>query len=293
MKSAEQIEQSIRKLDIEAGAQRRERTLHDLVAAHTQQKAKPQASGRRCFGRTIMRRKSLRIAAAVALAVLLVGAFSPGTGSVALSQTQHAVNTTLAWLKSMIVGGSIGEPPALSPGADEIGEQTANPNRREVTCAVGFFAVSEDEQDLWQSLRDQGIELVRVSTDPEVYYATLSREQAQSFDASVTLKRLSEPRVTVLEGESAFIAVTDVTPQGPQGLAVAWLPTVSSDGRKIESTISFHDGHDGFEIPSVSTESGGVVLILARRMLPDQENGSQSAGGGSKDILIRIQVDIP
>jgi len=237
-----------------------------------------------------MRRKSLRIAAAVALAVLLVGAFSPGTGSVALSQTQHAVNTTLAWLKSMIVGGSIGEPPALSPGADEIGEQTANPNRREVTCAVGFFAVSEDEQDLWQSLRDQGIELVRVSTDPEVYYATLSREQTQSlsFDASVTLKCLSAPRVTVLEGESGAIAITDMTPQGPLGLAVAWLPTISSDGKKIESTISFHDGRNGFEIPNAGTEPGGVVLIRARGIFPGLDEGS----GSPNEILIRLQMDI-
>jgi len=293
MKSAQQIEQSLRRLDVEVSQEKRERTLRDLVAVHTQQRAETQASSQRSPGRTIMRQKSLRIAAIVTLAVLLIGAFRLGAGSVARSQTHRAVNTTLAWLKSMIVGNSIGEPPALSPGADEIGEQTANLNRREVTCVARVSVVSADEQGLWQSLRDQGIELVRVSTDPEVYYATLSREQAQSFDVSVTLKRLSEPRVTVLEGESAFIAVTDVTPQGPQGLAVAWLPTVSSDGRKIESTISFHDGHDGFEIPSVSTESGGVVLILARRMLPDQENGSQSAGGGSKDILIRIQVDIP
>jgi hypothetical protein len=292
MKSAEQIERSIRKLDIEAGAQRRERTLHDLVAAHTQQKAKPQASGRRSFGRTIMRRKPLRIAAAVTLAVLLVGAFSPGTGSVALSQTQRAVNTTLAWLKGMIVGNSIGEPPASSPGADEIGEQTANPNRREVTCAARLFKVSADEQGLWQALRDQGIELVRVSTDPEVYYAVLSQEQAQSFDASVTLKCLSAPRVTVLEGESGAIAIVDMTTQGPQGLAVGWLPTVSSDGRKIESTISFHDGRTGFEIPNASTESGGVVLILARRMHLDHDNGSPSTSGGSQDLLIRIQVDI-
>ncbi len=45
--------------------------------------------------------------------------------------------------------------------------------------------------------------------DPEVYYAALSPEQAESFDASVTLKCLSAPRVTVLEGESAAIAVKD------------------------------------------------------------------------------------
>jgi DNA-directed RNA polymerase specialized sigma24 family protein len=148
------------------------------------------------------------------------------------------------------------------------GEQTPNPDRRPVTCATRFFKVSQEEQGLWQSLRDQGIELVGVSTDPEVYYAALSPEQAQSFDASVTLKCLSAPRVTVLDGESAAIAVKDWTLQGPHGLAVAWLPTISSDGKEIQSTVSFHDGRNGFEIPNVSTESGGVVLIRARGIFP-------------------------
>ncbi len=111
MKSTEQIEQSLRRLHVEAGAERRERTRRDLVAAHIQQKKEPQAPSLRNLGRTMMRNKPLRIAAAVALAVLLVGAFSLGTGSVARSQTRHAVNTTLAWLKSMIVGGSVAKPP--------------------------------------------------------------------------------------------------------------------------------------------------------------------------------------
>lgn len=288
MKSAEQIERSIRRLGIEASAEKRERTRCDLIDAHTRQKERMPASSRQRLGRTVMRHKSLRIAAAVALAVLLISAFHPGTGSVALSQTQRVVNTTLAWLKSMIVGGPVGEPAALSPGAGEIGERTADPNRREVTCAASFFMVPEDEQGLWQSLRDQGIEFVRVSMDPEAYCATLSREQAQSFDASVTLKCLSAPRVTVLEGESGAIAITDTTPQGPQGLAVAWLPTISSDGREIESTISFHDGRNGFEIPIAGTESGGVVLIRTRGIFRGLDEGS----GSPKEILIRLQMDI-
>jgi hypothetical protein len=290
MMSAEQIERSIRKLDIEAGAQRRERTLHDLVAAHTQQKAKTPASSRRSLGRTIMRQKSLRIAAVVTLAVLLIGAFSLGTGSVARSQTQRAVNTTLAWLKYMIVGGEMQTPPSHGPG--EVGEQAANPNIREITCTARLFVVPQDEQGLWQSLRDQGIELVEVSTDPQVYYATLSREEAQSFDASVdasvSLKRLSAPRVTVGEGESAAIAIKDWTPQGPLGLAVGWLPTISSDGKRIESTISFHDGHNGFEIPNADTEPGGAVLIRARGIWLGLNQGSSP-----NETLIRLQVDLP
>lgn len=283
MKSAEQIERSLKRLYIEAGAERRERTLSDLVKAHEQHKQQTPASSWRSFGSIMMKRKSMSIAAVIALAVLLIGVFSLGTGSVALSQTQHAVNATLAWLKNMIVGG-----PASPPGAGESTKQTPDPERREITCAARVFKVSENEQSLWQFLQDQGIELVRVSTDPEVYYATLSPEQAQSFDASVVLKCLATPRVTVPEGESGAIAIHDSTPQGPRGLAVAWLPTISSDGTRIESTISFHDGRDGFEVPNVSTESGGVVLIRAKGMFPDTEPG----GNNSVELLMRVQVNI-
>jgi len=233
-----------------------------------------------------MRQKSLRVAAIVTFAVILIGAFSPGTGSVARSQTHHAVNATLAWLKSMIVGGETETPPALSPRAGEIGEQTPDPNRREVTCAASFFKVREDEEGLWQSLRDQGIEFVRVSTDPEAYCATLSREQAQSFDAFVTLKCLSAPRVTVLEGESGAIAITNAQP--PSGLALGWLPMVSTDGKEVQSTISFHDGRNGFEIPNASTESGGGVLIRARGLFPSLDEGSE----GIEEVLIRLRMDI-
>ncbi len=66
---------------------------------------------------------------------------------------------------------------------------------------------------------------------------------------------------------------------------------MSSDGKEVQSTISFHDGHNGFEIPNVSTESGGVVLIHAKGMFP----GSQSIGeqdNRSIEVLVRLQVDV-
>jgi hypothetical protein len=285
MKSAEQIEQSLRKLALETDAPRRERTLHDLVEAHTQRK--PQAAGLRNAGRTIMRQRSFRIAAMVALVVLLVGAFSLSTGSVARSQTQHAVNATLTWLKSMIVGGPVEPAPEPSPGAKGGSEQMPAPHGRAVTCVARFFKVSEAQQDLWRSLEDQAIELARVSIDPEVYCVTLSREQTQWFDTTVTLPCLAAPRVTILEGHSGAICVTDMTPESPRGLALAWQPTVSDDGQEIVSTISFHDGRHGFEIPSATTEPGGTVLIRAKGIFPDTEPGA----AGATEILMRMQVD--
>ena len=294
MKSAEQIEQSIRRLAVEAEVERREQTLHDLVEAHTRQKEERPASGRRNLRRIIMTHGTRRIAAVIALAIVLVGALSLGTGSVAFSQAGHAVNSTLSWLRDMVLGTEAGAPgteESVPPARSSDGsEETANPNRKAITYAARIFRVPESETGVWQSLRDQGIELVRVLTDPEVCYATLSREQGESFDASVALQSFTSPRVTVSDGDTATIALTEANPR--RGLALGLLPALSSDGKEVQSTVSFHDGHEGFEIPSVSTESGGVVVILAKRMLPDQENGSPSASGGSKDILIRIRVDI-
>ncbi len=89
------------------------------------------------------------------------------------------------------------------------------------------------------------------------------------------------------EGESGAIALHDTTPEGPRGLAIAVLPFVSSDGTEITSTISFHDGRNGFEIPEVSIESGGAVLIHAKGIFPDSEQDT----GGSTEILMCVQVD--
>lgn len=286
MKSAEQIEQSIRRLDVEASPERREHTLRDLVGAHTRQKEKTPASRWWNFRRTTMTIGTRKIAATVVLAVLLAVALGLGTGSVALSQTHHMVNATLAWLKSMIVGGEPATPPGLPPGAGQAGEQMANPNLRVVTCAARFFRVPADEQSVWQSLKNQGIELVAVSADPPVYYATLSRAQAESIDDCLTLPCLSAPRVTTSEGDTVALAVTNTQPAG--GLALGWLPTVSSDGKKVQSTISFHDGQRGFELPNVSTESGGVVLLRAKGMFAGLNQDSSYAG----EVLIRLQVDI-
>jgi len=282
MKSAEQIEQSLRRLEVEASGESRELTRRDIIGAHARQKEKTAAFGQRSHARTVIKCRSLRIAAAVALALLLVGAFRPGTGSVALSQTHHAVSATLAWLKSMIAGGEIQAPPALPPAA---GQERA-PDRRAVACAARFFRVSADDQGVWQSLRGQGIELAAVSTDPEVYYATLSREQAESVDSTLTLECVSAPRVLTTEGDTAAVAVTNTQASG--GLALGWRPEVSSDGKEVLSTISFHDGHRGFEIPNVSTEPGGVVLLRAKGMFSGLNQDSSYA----EEVLIRLQMDI-
>jgi hypothetical protein len=290
MKSAERIEQSVQKLHIETDAESREHTLRDLVETHTQQKRRTQAFSLLGYGRTIMKQKQKRIAAVVAVGVLLIGVFSLGTGSVAFSQATHAASSTLSWLKSMLTGNAPEEPAALPPEPAETGEQTPDPDRRVISCAARFFDVPESQQGLWQSLKDQGIEFVEASAEPPVQYAVLSPGQAESFSAGATLRRISAPRVTVLEGETAGIAMTNDQQSG--GLALGWLPTISGDGKGVLSTLSFHDGQNGFEIPDVSTEPGGMVLIRARGMFPDAKDGPGQNSGDAGEVLVQIQVEI-
>jgi len=222
-----------------------------------------------------MRHKPTRIAALIALAVLLAGVFGLGGGSVAFSQVGHAVSSTLVRLKELILEIRTGEPmarppllPAQSSGADK---QAPASDLRAVMCAARFFTISATEQAVWQSLRDQGIGLIQTSVAPETYYATLSREPADRFEDGLTVGPISSPRIIVSEGQEGMIG-TDV-------FALAWLPTLSSDGGRIASTFSFHDGENGFEVPNVSTEEGGVVLVQVRGIIPTGE-----------DVLILLRV---
>ncbi len=286
MKSAEQIEQSLRKLHVQPSEEEHERTRRDLVEVHRRRGENMPVSRPRSLRRAMTAVGRRRAAATVALAVLLISVVSLGTGSVALSQTHHMVNATLAWLKSLIVGDGAESPPPLPSGASQAGERTANPNVRSVACAARFFRVPTGAQSIWQALENQGIELVIVSTDPEVYYATLSRAQAESIDASLTLPCISAPRVTTSEGDTAALALTNAQPAG--GLALGWLPTVSRDGKEVQSALSFHDGHRGFELPTTSTESGGVVLLRAKGMFAGLNQDRAESG----EVLIRLQMDI-
>ncbi|MBP7051250.1 MAG: hypothetical protein KBE65_09560 [Phycisphaerae bacterium] len=223
-----------------------------------------------------MRHKPGRIAAAATLVVVVVGALSLSTGSVAFSQVRHAANSTLSWLKSMLVGDTSDEPAALPPEPVETRGGTADRGRRTISCTARFFDAAQGGQDIQRFLEDEGIEFVEASAEPRVQYAILSRQEADSFDVPATVRCIASPHVMVLAGETAGLTDTGK----PGGLALGWLPTVSSDGKEVLSTISFHDGQAGFELPALGTESGGAVLILADGMFPDRE------------VLVQVQVEI-
>jgi len=275
MKARRKVEKFIAGVEVATSARRDREVLQDVLQARTQSKQRGSQGNNPRQWRTVMRCKSTRVAAVIALVVVVAGLFGVGGGSVAFSQAGRAVNSTLTRLREMIVEIRTGEPRAQAPKpaapSGEVDEKSPDLNRRIVTCAARFFNIPQTEQAPWQSLKDQGIELIEASTDPETYYATLSREQAGHFEGVLTVGPRTSPRVTMTEGEQGMIG-TDV-------FALAWSPAVSGDNKRIESTFSFHDGQNGFEIPNVSAEEGGVVLVRVRGIIPTGE-----------DVLILLKV---
>jgi len=269
------VEKYLENMHVRHGAQMDRRIVQDSTEAMEETLRARATSARSGIGRTIMTHRARRIAAVIALAVVLAGAVGIGGGSVAFSQVGHAVSSTLTRLRKLIMEIRTGEPAAQAPlppaAPADADEQALAPNVRAIKSAARSINIPASEQAVWQSLKDQGIELIQTSVRPEIYYATLGQEQAERVEGALTVGSRMSPRFIVREGQQAMIAC-DI-------FGLAWLPTLSSDGKRIESSFSFHDGTNGFEIPNVSIEEGGVILVRVKGIVPTGE-----------DILILLRV---
>ncbi len=127
------------------------------------------------------------------------------------------------------------------------------------------------------------MEFIKISAAPEAYYASISREQAQSFDADTTLECVTAPRILLREGQTGTLACSN--PDTAKGLGIGLHAEVSSDGRHVRTTLSLHDGLNGFEIPDVSTEPGGAILVRTKGMFPGED-------GGPSEFLIHVQIEV-
>lgn len=269
------VEKYLEDMHVQHPAEMDHRIVQDSTEAMEEVRRMRAGSARAGIGRTIVMYRTRRVAAVLVLAAVLAGAVGLGGGSVAFSQVGQAVSSTLDRLKALIMGIRTGEPVAQAPllpsPSSPTNEQVPTASARAVMCAARFFNVPQGDQAVWQSLQDQGIELIEASTIPETYYATLDREQAEQVENALTGRALVAPRVIVSEGQEGMIAM--------DAFALAWLPTISSDGTRIESSFSFHDGQNGFEIPNLDVEEGGVILVRVRGLVPTGD-----------DVLILLQV---
>jgi hypothetical protein len=279
MKPKDKIERFVAETKIGTSDKRDRQVLNEVLQVHEDFKHRQPQEQQPRIWRTLMAYPKMRIAAVATVAVVLVGVFSFGGGTVAFSQARRAVSSTLAVLKSMIAGTPMEESRPTSPAP----VQDTNPNRRKILCKTRLFAVSEADLYIWQRLEDQGVKFIEASAAPKVHYATLGRERAQSFGASITLRCITSPTVLMWEGETANVAM--VNPDAARGIAIALQSEASSDGEHTQFTLSFHDGLNGFEIPGVSAEPGGAILIRTKGMFPGED-------GSTKEFLIHLQIEI-
>jgi len=271
------VEKYLENMHVRHRAEMDRRITRDSTGAMEEAHRARADSVRAGVGRIIMMHKTRRVAAILVVALVLAGAVGLGGGSVAFSQAGHAVSSTLARLKEMIMeirSGQVRDQAPLPPASDEAEEPAPNPDIRAVMCTARFFNIPVSEQAVWRSLKDQGIELIKASSAPEAYYATLTREQGERVENALTVGPITSPRILVGEGNEAMI--------GTEAFALAWLPTISTDGTQIESSFSFHDGENGFEIPSVTADEGGVILVRVKGIVPTGE-----------DILILLRIECP
>jgi hypothetical protein len=199
MKSCKRIERFIADVDVATDAGRDREVLNDVLQAHRDSRRRRSQISHPRLWRTVVRYKPTKVAAVIALAALIAGVFGLGGRSVAFSQVGRAVNSTLDRLKELIMAIRMGEPaaPAPLPADQSVDTDEAAPavNVRAVMCAARFFNIPQNDQAVWRSLKDQGIELIQASAAPETYYATLGREQAEQVEHALTVSPRTSPRV--------------------------------------------------------------------------------------------------
>ncbi len=246
-----------------------------------------------------MKQKPMRIAAVIAVGIVLVGTFTFGTSSAAFSQVGDAVSSTLARLKNLVTGIRAREraeempAPSLPPatGANEqmpVDEEEPAVARRVISAQMQLW-VSMSETDVARLLKEQQIDLVQAGTDPNVCFAVLGPDAAENL--SVLLQSadgvglVSSPRLVVGDGGQGML--------GTQALGVAWQPTIMSDGELLEVNLAVHNGESGFELPALCIQIGEALLIRTTGiMLPPERSTEESAENVESTLLILVRMDI-
>ena len=245
-----------------------------------------------------MQRRPMRIAALIAVGIVLLGTFTLGRSSAAFSQVEEAVSSTLARLKDIVVGIRASKPEQeiresdLPPVAG-INEETSEVEKEPASAPGAISAqmqlwVSTSEADTARLLAEQQIDLARAGTDPNVCFAVLGPEAVESLSTLLQsasgVRLVSSPRITVGDGGQGML--------GTQAFAVAWQPTLTDDGQ-MEVNLAVHNGENGFELPTLCVQIGEALLIQATGItLPSDENTDESAEDVASTLLILVRMEV-
>ncbi len=270
MKSKDEIKRFVAETRIGTDEKRDRQVLSEVLQTHEDFKHGRSQQRSLQIWRTFMTYPRARIAAIVAVVLLLIGAFSFGGGTAAA----HAVGSTLSRLKQMLTDmrtqrAHEAMSPAGPTGRRGMGARRGGASGRGSTF-VGTWIASEfcvssipgSTEDFQRFLKEQKIEPVQASPELQVNYAPLDPEQVERIVASLQSTAVASSRVMAREGQEVTI--------GSRNLAalLAWRSTLTGDSRRVESSVSFQDSQNGFEIPTFTVESGGGVLMYGEIFRP-------------------------
>ncbi len=289
MRPVKDVKKLVQRLHFRAGADLHKRTITDALAAQATSRTTQSAAYRPSIWRFIMKNNVRKVAAAVLVLALLLGAYQLG-GARVFAQTTRVVRTGLAGLREFVLDIRTRKPerPSPAPSAEASEQQTAVQGNR-IFANVQVFSVQPEQQDLREFFQTEGIELAPAADGPTTSYAKLGPEKTERLIAltagSEGIERLSSPSLMMPEGQEGRIGI--VGTGKPDALALALAATVLDDSNAIELSLSFLHGEDGFEIPSLRVSADEAVLFSLSTSAPAQDEP-----GGLRNILVLLRVKV-
>ena len=295
MRPTKDIRKLIKEVPLGTNAEKDKEVLADVLNALDESRTTQSASYRPSIWRFIMKNNVRKVAAAVLVLALLVGAYQLG-GARVFAQTTRVVRTGLAGLREFVLDIRTRKPerPSPAPSAEASGQQTAVQGNR-IFANVQVFSVQPGRQDLREFFETEGIELAPAADGPTTSYAKLGPEKTERFleltGSAQGIERLSSPSLMVLEGQEGIIGI--VGTGEPDSLALALAATVLDDNEAIELSLSFLHGENGFEIPSLRINADEAVLFrLATAAPADAKQNGQAEPDGQKIILVLLRTKV-
>lgn len=295
MRPTKDIRKLIKEVPLGTNAEKDKEVLADVLNALEESRTIQSAAYRPSIWRFIMKNNVTRLAAAVVVVAVLVGAYQLG-GARVFARTTKAVRTSLAGLREFVLDIRTRKPdrPSPAPSAEAGGQQTAVQGNR-IFANVRVFSVQPGQQDLREFFETEGIELAPAADGPTTSYAKLGPEKTERFieltGSAEGIERLSSPSLMMLEGQEGVIGI--VGTKEPDALALALAATVLDDSEAIDLSLSFLHGENGFEIPSLRINADEAVLFKIATAAPAQEKQNAQAepdGHGSILVLLRAKV---
>jgi len=238
-----------------------------------------------------MRNGLTKLAAAVFVIAVLVGAFQLDGARAVFARTTRVVSTGLAGLKEFVIGMSAREaaPPSPVVPAEPV-RMSSDAQGKHILAKVRVFSAIGGQKNLQGFLEAEGIEFAPAGNDPSTSYARLDPGKPQRFvefaGDSDDLALTSLPSLTLIEGQEGVIGGIS-SGEAQAATALALVAAVSDDNESIELSLSFLRGQTGFEMPSLTTRIDEALLF---RLVSTEEIGGDEDVENVIFVLVLVKV---